>query len=212
MKFLPGQSGNPAGRPPGALNKKTLALQAAFDAKAEDAVNDIMERSKAGQPAAMRLCMERAVPAGRHRLLAFRLPPIATPEDAELAIEVVMHGLAQGMLTLAEVSTMLNLVERLLGLAEVIAQKKHTRAVIQSLRNPTPVPDETEEAPAERALDTGDERELDTEDEPEEDEDDDLSLYFPVNPADTEPAEAVGARAGPPPAGDRVAAAAPAAA
>jgi hypothetical protein len=185
MKFLPGQSGNPAGRPPGALNKKTLALQAAFDAKAEDAVNDIMERSKAGQPAAMRLCMERAVPVGRNRLLAFRLPRITTPEDAELAIEVVMHGLAEGMLTLAEVNTLLNLVERLLGLAEAIAHKKHMRALRQ--RNTTPVLDEPAEATADQ--------ELDTEDEPEEDEDDDLSLYFPVNPADSEPAEAVGARA-----------------
>jgi hypothetical protein len=203
MKFLPGQSGNPAGRPPGALNKKTLALQAAFDARAEDAVNDIMERSKAGQPAAMRLCMERAVPAGRNRLLAFRLPRITTPEDAELAIEVVMHGLAQGMFTLAEVNTLLNLVERLLGLAEAIAHKKHMRALRQ--RNTTPVPVEPEEATADQ--------EMDTEDEPEEDEDDDLSLYFPVNPADTEPAEAVGARAaGPPPASDRAAAPEPAAA
>jgi hypothetical protein len=29
MKFQPGQSGNPAGRPPGSLNRKTLALAAA---------------------------------------------------------------------------------------------------------------------------------------------------------------------------------------
>jgi hypothetical protein len=27
MQFQPGQSGNPAGRPPGARNKKTLAME-----------------------------------------------------------------------------------------------------------------------------------------------------------------------------------------
>src|SRR5437660_7057359 len=67
MKFQPGHSGNPGGRPPGARNKKTLALEAAYEAKAEEAVNDIMERAKSGDPAAMRLCMERSVPTGRHR-------------------------------------------------------------------------------------------------------------------------------------------------
>ena len=87
MKFQPGHSGNPAGRPPGARNKKTLALEAAYEAKAEEAVNDIMERAKSGDPASMRLCMERAVPTGRHRRFAFALPRIRTPEDAEAAIE-----------------------------------------------------------------------------------------------------------------------------
>jgi hypothetical protein len=104
MKFQPGQSGNPAGRPPGSLNRKTLALAAAYEAKAEEAANDVMERAKSGDPAAMRLCMERAAPAGRHRRFAFALPRIRTPEDAEAAIDVVMDGLAEGVLSLPEVA------------------------------------------------------------------------------------------------------------
>src|ERR1700738_638922 len=87
MKFQPGQSGNPAGRPPGSLNKKTLALEAPNEAKAEEAVNDIMERAKSGDPAAMRLCMERAVPAGRHRRFAFALPRVRTAEEEQQADE-----------------------------------------------------------------------------------------------------------------------------
>src|ERR1700732_2732275 len=117
MKFQPGQSGNPAGRPPGSLNKKTLALEAAYEAKAEEAVNDIMERAKSGDPAAMRLCMERAVPTGRHRRFAFALPRIRTPEDAEAAIDVVMDGLAEGMLSLPEVGELVRLGARLVALA-----------------------------------------------------------------------------------------------
>jgi hypothetical protein len=54
MRFQPGQSGNPAGRPPGSLNKKTLALQEAFEAKAEEIVDDVIARAKTGQPTAMR--------------------------------------------------------------------------------------------------------------------------------------------------------------
>ncbi len=34
-KFIPGQSGNPSGRPKGALNKTTLASRALLDGEAE---------------------------------------------------------------------------------------------------------------------------------------------------------------------------------
>jgi Family of unknown function (DUF5681) len=127
MQFLPGQSGNPAGRPLGARNKKTLALEAAYEAKAEMAVNDIMERAKSGDRAAMRLCMDRAVPAGRHRRISFALPRIRSPEDAEAAIDVVMDGLAEGVLSLSEVAELLRIVERLLEMANTIGEMKHVR-------------------------------------------------------------------------------------
>src|ERR1700720_2204897 len=130
MKFQPGQSGNPAGRPPGSLNKKTLALAAAYEAKAEEAANDVMERAKSGDPAAMRLCMERVAPAGRHRRFAFALPRIRTPEDAEAAIDAVMDGLAEGVLSLPEVAELLRLVERLLKMAEGIRELKRGRDLI----------------------------------------------------------------------------------
>ena len=48
MKFQPGQRGNPAGRPPGSLNKKTLAAQAAFEEKAQEIVDNVIERARNG--------------------------------------------------------------------------------------------------------------------------------------------------------------------
>jgi hypothetical protein len=146
MKFLPGQSGNPAGRPPGARNRKTLALQAAYEAKAEGAVNEIMERARSGDRAAMRLCMERAVPAGRHRRFAFAVPRIRSPEDAEAAIDVVMDGLAEGVLSLSEVAELLRIVERLLELADSIGEKKYVR---DSIARGRPAPAQQEHEPRE---------------------------------------------------------------
>src|ERR1043166_7583154 len=81
MKFQPGQSGNPAGRPPGSLNKKTLAAQAAFEDRAEEVVASVVEHAKNGKAAAMRLCMERWVPTGRNRPLAIDRPVIKTAAD-----------------------------------------------------------------------------------------------------------------------------------
>jgi uncharacterized protein DUF5681 len=118
MKFQPGQSGNPAGRPPGSLNKKTLVVQAALAERAEEIVNNVMDRAMEGQGAAMRLCMDRLVPTGRNRPVAIELPVIKTPEDAELALAVVTDELAAGKLTIAEASALITLIDRMLRLAE----------------------------------------------------------------------------------------------
>ena len=118
MRFQPGQSGNPAGRPPGSLNKKTLALEAVMAERAEAVVDSIMDRAKDGQTAAMRLCMERLVPTGRNRLVAIDLPVITTPDDAQAALAVVTAELAAGNLTLSEASALVSLVDRMLRLAE----------------------------------------------------------------------------------------------
>jgi Family of unknown function (DUF5681) len=192
MKFLPGQSGNPAGRPLGALNKKTLALEAAYEAKAEAAVNDIMERAKSGDRGAMRLCMERAVPAGRHRRFAFALPRIRTPEDAEMATDVVMDGLADGVLSLAEVEELLRIVERALQIADSIRENKRVRDLIA--RRPSAQPDADESA-VQQALAGlhATIREVQAQQGVEEDETDGDALYFPVNQELETPAEAVNA-------------------
>jgi hypothetical protein len=194
MRFQPGQSGNPAGRPPGSLNKKTLALEAAYEAKAEEAVNDIMERAKSGDPAAMRLCMERAVPTGRHRRFAFALPRIRTPEDAEAAIDVVMDGLAEGVLSLPEVAELLRVVERLLEMAESIREMKRVRDFIAR----RPSAQDQEDQPQESVPDK----------DPADVEAALRSLYSSVNAAFGEPGEpsvgaqggATGVSDGPPPA------------
>jgi Family of unknown function (DUF5681) len=197
MRFQPGQSGNPAGRPPGSLNKKTLAFEAAYEDKAEQAVQDIMERAKGGDPAAMRLCMERAVPTGRNRRLAFALPRIKTPEDAEAAIDVVIDALAEGVLTLTEVSELLRLVERLLALANTIRMTKARWAIFFDTPAAQPGPDDDAEGVQDPAPDMAASPEAPADGEAEGDGAA-APLYFPVNLDADEAAEAIEATGGPP--------------
>jgi hypothetical protein len=55
-----------------------------------------------GNPTAMRLCMERVMPARRHRALRFKLPPVKTMADVDAASESVVGAVARGQLTPAE--------------------------------------------------------------------------------------------------------------
>jgi hypothetical protein len=118
MRFQPGESGNPAGRPPGALNKKTLAARALLEERAEEIVTNLVDRAMEGHGTAMRLCFDRLVPTGLDRPVAIELPVIKTPEDAELALVVVSDELAAGKLTIREASALITLIDRMLRLAE----------------------------------------------------------------------------------------------
>jgi len=133
MKFQPGQSGNPAGRPPGSLNKTTLALQEAFETKAEEIADDVIARARNGEPAAMRLVMERALPTGRNRRFAIELPVIKTADDAEAAVAVVMDELAAGKLAVHEVSSLLLVIDRMLRLAERMLKMRELEREAQEL-------------------------------------------------------------------------------
>src|ERR1700730_15447196 len=113
MRFEPGQSGKPAGRPPGSRNKKTLEVEELLAKRAEAPVREILDRTDRGDPAAMRLCMERVLPTGANRPVAIELPPVDTPDDVAAATRVVMKALAAGAISARETINLLTVVERL---------------------------------------------------------------------------------------------------
>src|SRR5947207_8689748 len=88
--FQAGQSGNPNGRPKGSRNKTTLAAEHLLEGEFEDIVRKLVEKAKAGDPTALRLCMERFMPARRDRTVAFDLPKIDRAEEAAKASWAVL--------------------------------------------------------------------------------------------------------------------------
>ena len=120
MTFQPGQSGNPAGRAVGSRNKKTLAVEAALFERAQELVDELVRRAKNGEPAAMRLCMERILPVGRGRPLPIELPAVRSTEDALAAADVIMDALKEGAISAREAVDLLRVVEGLTRLTGAI--------------------------------------------------------------------------------------------
>ena len=98
--FPKGRSGNPAGRPFGSRNKATMAAQALLSDEAEALTRKVVEAALAGDPTAMRLCIERILP--RDRAVKFALPPIKSAADVARAMGAVTAALADGLITPAE--------------------------------------------------------------------------------------------------------------
>jgi hypothetical protein len=72
-KFRPGQSGNPQGRPKG-IQDRRIAARALFDARRDELVAKAIELALAGDTTALKLCLDRAVPAVKPQDVAVTLP------------------------------------------------------------------------------------------------------------------------------------------
>src|SRR5260370_7889312 len=87
MRGRPFQPGNKygRGRPPGSRNKVARACQDTLDSHAETLTKKCLHMAFQGNTTAMRLCMERLMPARRHRTLQFKIPPVRTMADVATA-------------------------------------------------------------------------------------------------------------------------------
>ena len=100
--FEKGRSGNPAGRRAGSLHKTTEAAAALLAGESEALTRRAVELALEGDPTAMRLCLERILPACRERSVKFALPPIESASDIAAAMKAVTSALADGEITPGE--------------------------------------------------------------------------------------------------------------
>jgi Family of unknown function (DUF5681) len=109
--FKPGHSGNPAGKPKGARNKMTLAIEALLDGEAEALTRKAIERALEGDSVALKLCLERLLPPRRDRAAPFDMPPLKEAADCRDAFAAVVAAVADGELTPNEGTTMAKLID-----------------------------------------------------------------------------------------------------
>ena len=94
--WKPGQSGNPKGRPKGARNRATVAAETLLDGEAEALTRKAVEMALEGDSTALRLCLERILPARRDRPVSFRMPVLKSASDAVAAASAILDETAAG--------------------------------------------------------------------------------------------------------------------
>jgi Family of unknown function (DUF5681) len=89
-----GQSGNPAGMPKGTRHRATQLAEKLMKDDAEDIVRAVVNAAKAGDPTAMRLCIERLAPVRKGRPITFDLPPVETAANVANALGAIAGAMA----------------------------------------------------------------------------------------------------------------------
>jgi Family of unknown function (DUF5681) len=104
MRFEKGESGNPAGRPPGSRNRATILAESIFEGEAEAIIRMAIDKAREGDITAIRLCLDRVFPRLRDR--ATNSAP-----DALAALTSILEGVRAGELTAAEGCELSKLVD-----------------------------------------------------------------------------------------------------
>jgi uncharacterized protein DUF5681 len=124
MQWQKGQSGNPAGRPRGSRNKTTILMQNLLEDEAEAIARKAIEMAKAGDMAAIRVCMDRLAPARRGAAISCELPPVETGGGAVAAMAAIIAAVAAGDVTPAEAASLARVIDRYM-FARSLAELEH---------------------------------------------------------------------------------------
>ena len=117
-QFLPGYSGNPAGRAPGTKNRATMLAEQFLDNQSLELVQKALQLALDGDVAALRLCLARIMGPRRYRPSGFVLPPLKTAGDAAPAVAAIAASVSDGMITTSEAAELSGLVETFLRAIE----------------------------------------------------------------------------------------------
>ena len=110
-RFVKGVSGNPAGKPRGVRNATTMAAETLLAGEAERLTRKAIEMALDGDVVALRICLDKILPARKDRAVTFPLPPVGTPRDAADLMAAVIAAVGAGSVTPsegAEVSKMMD--------------------------------------------------------------------------------------------------------
>ncbi len=111
MTFHKGESGNPAGRPRGSLNRTTVLMQSLLEANAEAIARKAIDLATGGDLTAIRICFDRLVPARKHEPIALELPRLDTAADTVTAASTIVAAVAAGELAPSEAADIAKAVD-----------------------------------------------------------------------------------------------------
>ena len=115
-------SAGTSGRPRGARNKATLAIESLLQGQAEALTQKAIRRALEGDSVALRLCMDRIAPPPKDAAVTFSMPTMCNAMDASVAAGSVLKAVSEGELTPLEATRVMGLIDsyrRTLELTEI---------------------------------------------------------------------------------------------
>ncbi len=110
MKFKPGQSGNPSGKPKGTLNSKTRWLKL-LESHADELVEQAIKLAKSGDTNTLRFCLERLIPKAKDRPINLTLPKDMGRPKALLEIgNVILKDVAKQEITPEQAKSLMSVL------------------------------------------------------------------------------------------------------
>lgn len=110
--WKPGESGNPRGKPKGAINKTTRLAMELFEGGIKNIAEVVIKQAKDGDLAAARLVLDKLVPNARERAVELPgLPSTESPAGVAEAQAAILQAVASGDLTPGEAATLSGIVE-----------------------------------------------------------------------------------------------------
>jgi hypothetical protein len=88
-----------------------MAAEALLDGEAQALTRKAIELALAGDTTALRLCLERIVPARKSRTLKFEMPSMEQAEDLPAAMGAILDQAADGSLLLDEAAALIGMLE-----------------------------------------------------------------------------------------------------
>jgi hypothetical protein len=99
------------GRPKGSRNRDTAPAKKLLEEYASHLTRKLIAQALEGNVQALRICMDRLMPAPRDASVPINLSKIKSAEDVANAAEKVMRGLGKGDLSPSECERLMNVLE-----------------------------------------------------------------------------------------------------
>jgi len=99
MQFQKSQSGNPAGRPRGLRHQASIRMQEMLEQGADEFADKVAKMALAGNIGALRMCLDRLVPARATEPFFCEIPRLEKAADAVGAFASLVSAAAAGDVT-----------------------------------------------------------------------------------------------------------------